>query len=59
MNAAREKAGQPEYCISYAWGDDASDEGRKREVIVNDLCDAARRRGVLIVRDKATLDLGD
>lgn len=58
-SAGEDVTAKPEYCVSYAWGDDASDEGRRREVIVNDLCDAARRRGALVVRDKATLDLGD
>ncbi|MEM7429912.1 MAG: leucine-rich repeat domain-containing protein, partial [Pseudomonadota bacterium] len=45
-------------CVSYAWGDD-TDEGRIREKRVDELCDAAREKGIEIIRDKTAMDLGD
>jgi internalin A len=52
-------AASPEYFVSYAWGDDASPEGRERESVVDRLCDEAAARDVAIVRDKAALRIGD
>lgn len=49
---------QPEYCVSYAWGDE-TEEGKAREDIVNKLCVEAEARGIQILRDKKDLDLGD
>ncbi len=50
---------KPEYFVSYAWGDDASPEGRERETIVDRLCADAETRGIPVIRDKTTLRLGD
>lgn len=48
-----------EYFVSYAWGDDASSEGREREAVVDRLCIEAEKRGIRIIRDKTTLRFGD
>jgi internalin A len=48
-----------EYFVSYAWGDDASPEGREREAVVDRLCAAAEARGIRILRDKRELRTGD
>ena len=58
LKFTQEPAPRPEYFVSYAWGDDTP-EGRKREGIVNRLCDVAEKRGIAILRDKKTLGLGD
>ncbi len=64
MHAKAELAfGQPaasgiECFVSYAWGD-ATPEGREREAIVDQLCNAATADGIRIVRDKTTLRTGD
>jgi internalin A len=55
---AEEREREPEYLVSYAWGD-STPEGQKREAIVDQLCDAAAKRGILILRDKQVLGLGD
>jgi len=47
-----------EYFVSYAWGD-ATPEGAAREAVIDDLCAAAEKRGVRIIRDKTTLRAGD
>jgi internalin A len=49
---------KPEYCVSYAWADDTTN-GTTRENIVNELCAAAERRGITILRDKTDMRLGD
>lgn len=49
----------PEWYVSYAWGDNRSPAGRKREQIVNRLCAAAEAKGHKILRDKAVLGVGD
>jgi internalin A len=49
----------PEWYVSYAWGDDRTSEGRAREEIVDQLCNAAEARGHSILRDKEVLSLGD
>jgi internalin A len=51
-------SGRTEWYVSYAWGD-ATTEGRKREDIVDRLCEAADRRGIRIERDKRAMSLGD
>jgi tetratricopeptide (TPR) repeat protein len=48
----------PEIYISYAWGDDETDEGRQREKIVRGLCEAVRASGREIGRDKELLGSG-
>lgn len=45
--------------VSYAWGDDVTPEGRERERLVDRLCEAARERGVTILRDRTALRTGD
>jgi formylglycine-generating enzyme required for sulfatase activity len=45
--------------VSYAWGDDLTPEGREREHLVDRLCEAARERGVTILRDRTALRTGD
>jgi hypothetical protein len=49
----------PDWYVSYAWGDDRNPEGRAREQIVDQLCNAAADRGYCILRDKDVLSLGD
>jgi internalin A len=49
---------QPEWFVSYAWGD-TTPEGRDRTSVVDDLCAEAERRGCRIQRDKTELGLGD
>ena len=49
---------RPEYCISYAWGDETA-EGKKREVIVDQLCKEAEARGIRVLGDKSDLGLGE
>ena len=44
--------------ISYAWGDN-SPEGRRRDAIVDRICEAAKRRGIAVRRDKTELTVGD
>ncbi|GAA6166627.1 COR domain-containing protein [Sessilibacter corallicola] len=57
---AQEKPQQKEYFVSYAWSDDKTDAGKKREEKVNQLCtDAEEKFGISIVRDKNTLQFGD
>ena len=49
----------PAAYISYAWGDDASPEGREREAIVDDLCRSFAEEGIVIGRDKNEVKAGD
>lgn len=49
---------EPEWYVSYAWGD-GSAEGRDREAVVDRLCDEACSRGIRIQRDKTSLSVGD
>jgi internalin A len=58
IRPAHEPSTKLEYFVSYAWGDDTED-GREREVIVNQLCDAATARGITIIRDKTAIHPGD
>jgi hypothetical protein len=44
--------------ISYAWGD-STEAGRKREAVVNQICELAEKRGIDVRRDKTTLRPGD
>jgi tetratricopeptide (TPR) repeat protein len=48
-----------EIYVSYAWGEDASPEGRRREEIVDRLCQAVRTAGHKIGRDKERMSAGD
>jgi TIR domain len=45
-----------QWYVSYAWADE-SDPTREKKV--DELCDAAKRRNVAIIRDKTTLSRGD
>ena len=47
------------YYVSYAWGDDKSEAGKRREDKVNQLCEEAESRGIHIHRDKSDLKFGD
>ncbi|NEW99350.1 leucine-rich repeat domain-containing protein [Rhodopseudomonas sp. BR0G17] len=58
LNFTQEPTKQPEYFVSYAWGDNTAD-GRNRETVVDDLCAAAEARGITILRDKKMLTVGD
>ena len=58
LEFTQEPALQPEYCVSYAWGD-STEEGKKREVIVDRLCDEAELRHIRVLRDKHVLGLGE
>ncbi|TAK15000.1 MAG: hypothetical protein EPO35_08620 [Acidobacteria bacterium] len=49
----------PEVYVSYAWGEDSTEPGRKREEIVNRLCAAVEASGRVIGRDKDRLRAGD
>ncbi|MFM9104759.1 MAG: hypothetical protein ACKOPS_27015, partial [Cyanobium sp.] len=49
----------PAAYISYAWGDDASPEGRDREAIVDELCRSFTEVGIVIGRDKNDVKAGD
>jgi hypothetical protein len=59
--AARPGSGQtaskPKWYVSYAWGDD-TEEGRAREAVVDEICNAADG-DIAIIRDKTTLKLGE
>ena len=50
---------KPKVFISYAWGDDTTENGLKREKVVEEICEAASKQGVEIRRDKSTLMAGD
>jgi len=59
MKFGQEKPREPEWYVSYAWGEDKTPEGRERERIVDELCATARARAHIIRRDKEVLGLGD
>jgi internalin A len=59
ISPGQEKPKMAEWYVSYAWGDDHTPEGRAREKIVDQLCDAAAAQGYQILRDKNVLGLGD
>jgi internalin A len=54
----QEPSSTPEWCVSYAWGDDTP-EGREREAAVDRLCAEAADRGITILRDKTAMGLGE
>ena len=56
----QEPCGVPECYVSYAWNDDRSTEGRKREELVDRLClESEAKCGVRIHRDKDDMQFGD
>ena len=58
MTFAQEPSPQPEWCVSYAWGD-TTPEGRDREQRVDELCRSAEEHGKKIIRDKTEMRVGD
>ena len=58
MTFAQERSPQPEWCVSYAWGD-KTPEGLERERIVDEFCLAAEKSGKKIIRDKTEMRVGD
>jgi len=51
--------GTPEIFISYAWGDDSSEEGRRRTEVVARLCETLDKEGWNIIRDTNAIQYGD
>ena len=49
----------PEIFVSYAWGDDSSDNARERTEIVDRLCETLRQDGWNILRDNTAMRPGD
>jgi internalin A len=49
----------PEIFVSYAWGDDSSEDARKRTAIVDRLCETFDKDGWHIIRDKTDMRPGD
>ena len=47
-----------EYFVSYAWNDDTPG-GPEREAFVDQLCAAAEKKGIKIIRDKTAMRYGD
>jgi tetratricopeptide (TPR) repeat protein len=57
--ASHPPAATPDIYVSYAWGEDVTEAGRKREEIVDRLCEAVLRTGREIGRDKDRMRGGD
>jgi internalin A len=51
--------GKPEVFVSFAWGDDSSQEARQRTEIVDRLCERLRQDDWNILRDSTVLRSGD
>jgi internalin A len=51
--------GQTGNFVSYAWGEDSSEEARKRTEVVDRLCEALRKDGWNILRDSDAMRTGD
>jgi internalin A len=49
----------PQIFVSYAWGDDSSEEARHRATIVIRLCETLEKDGWQILRDKTDMHPGD
>jgi len=49
----------PEIFVSYAWGDDSSEDARKRGEVVERLCEQLCKEGSNIIRDKNAMRSGD
>jgi len=49
----------PKIFVSYAWGDDSSDDARKRGEVVERLCETLRKEDWNIIRDKNAVRSGD
>jgi TIR domain len=50
---------EPDVYVSYAWGDESSDDAIKREEVVNQMCSALARTGRAVGRDKTVMQPGD
>jgi internalin A len=59
ITPAPEPSAKTEYYVSYAWGDDSSDEARQRDQFVDRLCAQAEKKGVVIIRDRTEMRYGD
>jgi len=57
--ATDHRAVLPHVYVSYAWGEDSTPDGRRREEIVDRLCEAVRKAGHDIGRDKERMVGGD
>ena len=49
----------PEIFVSYAWGDDSSDDARRRGEVVDRLCETLDKDGWNIIRDTKGLRHGE
>jgi internalin A len=49
----------PEIFVSYAWGDESSDDARKRTEIVDRLCEVLDKDGWKLIRDKTDMRPGE
>lgn len=58
LSFGQEPSSAPEWCVSYAWGDDTPD-GKQRTAIVDRWCAKAEAQGVRILRDKSAIGLGE
>ena len=52
-------SGKETWYLSYAWGDDETDAGRRRAKTIDELCAGAKKRGAEVVRDRDVLRFGD
>ena len=53
------RTGTPEIFVSYAWGDDSSDDAHQRTEVVDRLCERMDKDGWNILRDSNVLRSGD
>jgi hypothetical protein len=51
--------GKPQIFVSYAWGDDASEDAWKRAEVVERMCETLDKEDWQVVRDKGALMYGD
>jgi internalin A len=51
--------GTPEIFVSYAWGDDSSEDARKRTEVVERMCEKLDKEGWNFIRDNAALQYGE
>jgi hypothetical protein len=49
----------PEIFVSFAWGDNSSEQPRQRTEVVNRLCETLKKDGWTILRDSNVLRSGD
>ena len=58
LQFSSEHGAEPQYFVSYGWGDE-TEEGRRREAIVDRCVRRPKQRGLVIHRDKSVLRLGE